>query len=303
MGEHHNHHDHRSLDIQKVSNNLIIGICLNLVYVIAELAGGFFTGSLALIADAGHNFADVSSLFLALIAFKLIKIKSTRSNTYGYRKTSILISVFNSLLIVFTVGLIVREAIDRFNEPPHFNGLWITAIATVGVIINFATALLFLKDREKDLNIKSAYIHMMADGLVSVGVIVSGIVIKYTSAFWIDPAVSILIAIVVLYSSWSLIRESFRLATDAIPKGIDMEEVESRVRAIDKVVDFNHIHVWPLSTTENALTGHVVVSKDLSAEEVESVKSDVKNELIHMKISHSTLEIEYAPISVEASSC
>lgn len=282
---------------------LIWGMFLNLAYVAAELAGGLITGSLALIADAGHNFSDASGLFLAWVAFRLIRIKFTKSNTYGRRKASILISVLNSLLIVFAVALIIREAIHRFSAPAIFDGYKVSIIAGAGVVINFLTAYLLHRDKEKDINLKGAYLHMIADGLVSLGVIVSGILIAVTDLPWIDPLVSILIAAVVLYSTWGLLRDSLRLATDAIPPGIHLDDVTEKMRRVKGVLDVHHIHIWPISTNENALTGHILVSKSSSPEDIEKIKHTLRHELEHLNIAHSTLEVEFADSHCKGKIC
>lgn len=295
MHQHHHHdeHDHHHIDVSRASKTLIIGLVLNLVYVLAEVAGGIYTNSLALIADAGHNFSDASGLLLAWLSFRLIKIKKTKHNTYGQRKSSILISLINSLLIVFAVAIITREAIYRFSHPASFDGLQVSIIAGIGVVINFVTAYLLSRDKEKDINMKGAYLHMLADGLVSVGVIISGVIIYYTHINWIDPVVSLVIAAVVLYSTWDLLKESVRLATDAVPKGIKVEQVVQKMQEVKGVINVHHVHIWPISTHENAITCHVVLSGNYGFEQLEKIKHELRHTLEHEKIQHATLEIEF----------
>ncbi|HYI79102.1 MAG TPA: cation diffusion facilitator family transporter, partial [Chryseolinea sp.] len=176
----HDHHHGHSLNITQVNKSLIAGILLNIVFVLVEFAAGFFSGSLALISDAGHNLSDVASLALALLAFRLLKSKSTEKYTYGYRKASILISLLNAVILLIAVGGIGYESIQRFLSPRPVATNIIIYVAAIGIVINFVSALLFFRDREKDLNLKGAYLHLMVDALVSVGVVVSGIIMMYT---------------------------------------------------------------------------------------------------------------------------
>lgn len=278
-------------------------MALNLVYVAIELGAGFYTGSLALMADAGHNFSDASGLFLAWLAFRLIRIRSTRSNTYGQRKSSILLSVANSLLIVGAVVLILEAAVRRFSHLQQLDGVQVSIVAAAGVLINFLTALLLFRDRKKDINLRGAYLHMLADGLVSLGVIVSGVVIRFTALYWIDPAISIVIALVVLVSTWGLLRDSLRLASDAIPKGVDLEQVVRKMKSVKGVLGVHHLHIWSISTAENALTGHIVVSAGCAPAEIQRVIHQVKHELVHLGIAHATLETEFVDQPCEEQDC
>jgi cobalt-zinc-cadmium efflux system protein len=287
----HSHHHHHTIDTRQVSRFLAIGIGVNLAYVVLELLAGWWYGSLALLTDAGHNFADVSGLVLALLAFRLMRVKETPGNTFGHRKYSILISLINSLLLMLAVGMIIREAILRLQQPMETIGLQISLVAGIGVIINFMTAFLFYRDRNKDLNIRSAYWHMLADGLVSVGVIITGVVIHYSGWLWFDPLMSLIIAAVILASTWDLLRQSLRLTVGAIPAGIDLAEVRQKLLAIAHVADVHHVHIWPLSTTETAFTGHIVATCGDFAEWAE-LRQQIRDVLVQQGIGHITLEFE-----------
>ena len=286
----HGHH-HHVRQITSLNGIYILSITLNLLYVAVEAGIGFWSNSLGLLSDAGHNLSDVFSLLLAMIAFRLSSSHSTRKFTYGYKKSSVLISLLNSVILLIAVGVIIAESIGRMLHPEPVVGGAIAWTAGIGVVVNGFTAWLFLKDKERDLNVKGAYLHMAADALVSIGVLVSGVVISWTGWTLIDPIVGLAVAGVIVASVWSLTRDSLRLSLDGVPAGIDVAELERRMRAVPGVQAVHHIHVWALSTTENALTAHVVLS-DFS--ELERIKRDLKALAAHSGISHATLEFETA---------
>ncbi|HMS70227.1 MAG: cation diffusion facilitator family transporter [Saprospiraceae bacterium] len=288
---HLGHHDH-SISLQNVNAAFIIGISLNIVFVLIEVTVGLQINSLSLISDAGHNLADVGSLALSLLAFRLMKLKSTEQYTYGFRKTSILVALFNSVLLLLSIGAIIYEAAHRFFNPEVVAGTKIAIVAAGGVLINGITAFLFLKDKDKDLNIKSAYWHLLSDTLVSLGIVIGGLVIYFTKWYWIDSALSILVAIIILFSTWSLLKDSLKLSIDGVPEGISLTEVKNTAMSIVGVSDFHHIHVWAISTTENALTAHMVLPKDVSISEEMVIKKRLKHELEHLQIHHITIETE-----------
>ena len=238
-------------------------------------------------ADAGHNLSDVAGLLLALIAVRLAARKATAKYTFGYRKASILISLLNALLLLAAVVGIIRESIERFLDPQPVAGWGVAATAAAGVAINYLSARLLRSGKERDLNIRGAYLHMILDALVSVGVVVSGIVISLTGWNVIDPIIGIVVAGIIVYSSWNLLTASFRLAVDDVPDGI--ASIEQALLSIDGIRDVHHIHIWGISTTQNAMTAHLVVD-DLSS--WESVRRRAKHLLAEHGIDHSTLEIE-----------
>ncbi|MDQ2718610.1 MAG: cation diffusion facilitator family transporter [Bacteroidota bacterium] len=294
MEHNHSHHDHsHSIVLTNVNSAFIIGIILNFLFVIIEAVIGFSINSLSLLSDAGHNLADVGSLGLSLLAFRLLKVKPNNQYTYGYRKTTILAALFNAMILLLSIGAIVYEAINRFIKPTPLPGKTIAIVAFIGIIINFGTARLFMKNKEKDLNIRSAYLHMMSDALVSAGLVIGGIIIFYTKWYLLDPIFSIVIAIIILAGTWSLLRESLRLSLDGVPKDIDLDEIRNKTSMIEGVKNIHHIHVWAMSTTENAMTGHAVFESKMNYEEISEIKNKIKHELQHFNIQHTTLETEF----------
>ncbi len=268
------------------------GIAMNLVFVAIEFSVGFLTNSLALVSDAGHNLSDVASLALSLLAFRLARVKSSQRYTYGYRKSTILISLLNALILLVAVGAIGYEAIRRFSQPAPVPGSTMAIVAGIGIVINALSAFLFFKDKEHDLNVKGAYLHLLSDALVSLGTVVAGFIIIGTGWYWIDPAVSLVIIVVVVYSTWDLLRSSLRLSMDGVPQGIDMDKVRQAALQVPGVKDIYHIHVWAMSTTENALTAQVVVGPELDNAQVFELKKTLRHELEHLGIQHVTLETD-----------
>lgn len=284
--EHHHEHIHQ---INSLNSVFIISIVLNLLFVIIEAGVGLFESSLSLLSDAGHNLSDVFSLVLVLIAFRLAKVHSSKSFTYGLKKSSILISLLNAIILLVAVGAIIIESIHKFYEPTPINGTAVSITAGVGIIINGATAMLLMKGQKNDLNVRGAFLHMAADTLVSVGVVVSGIIINSTGWNVIDPIVSLFIAIIILVSTWKLLSESVKLSVDGTPNGINIDELTSMIDSEEHVCSVHHIHVWAMSTTENAMTAHVVID-DIN--NMEEVKHELKEKLKEHKIIHTTLEME-----------
>lgn len=304
MEQNHSHHDHSHLAVlTNVNSAFVVGILLNSLFVVIEAVIGFSIHSLSLLSDAGHNLADVGSLGLSLLAFRLLKVKANNKYTYGYRKTTIVAALFNAMILLISIAIIGYEAIQRFSNPPALPGKTIAIVAGIGIFINFITAVLFLKNKEHDLNIKSAYLHMMADALVSAGIMVGGIIIYYTGQYWIDPVVSIIIVLVILWSTWGLLKESLALTLDAVPKDIDIAAIKNKAEKIVGIKDLHHIHVWAMSTTENAMTAHLVVDKNKDNEEISSIKNELKHTLQHMNIQHITLETEFSNESCKKEEC
>ena len=286
--EHSNQHSH-AINAESLNKAFIIGIVLNLAFVVIEFAAGFWFDSLALLSDAGHNLSDVVSLVLALLAFRLAKVKANERYTYGYKKSTILVSLLNAVILLVAVGAIVIESIHKLSNPAVVPGGAIAWVAGVGVLINAFTAFLFMKDKEKDLNVKGAYLHMAADALVSVGVLVAGIVISRTGWYIIDPIIGLIVAVVILISTWNLLHDSLRLTLDGVPTSIDSQKVVKAIRALPGVDDVHHIHIWAISTTENALTAHIVLKQPESMQEVKHL---IRHRLEDFGIGHATLEFE-----------
>jgi cobalt-zinc-cadmium efflux system protein len=250
----HNHADHFNTHTRAFA----IAVFLNLAFVVIEATYGMLSDSLALLADAGHNLSDVLGLAMAWAASWLAGKKATDRNTYGLKKTTILAALFNALFLVAAVGGIAWEAIRRFSEPADVAGLTVIVVAGIGVAINGITMLLFMSGQKGDLNIRGAFLHMAADTMVSLGVVVAGLVIMLTQANWIDPVVSLVIAVVIFMGTWQLLKDSLGLAVDAVPKDINPGDVAEKLQSLPGVESAHHLHIWALSTTENALTVHLV---------------------------------------------
>ncbi len=289
MSHKHSHQHSHAINAESLNKAFIIGIVLNLAFVVIEFAAGFWFDSLALLSDAGHNLSDVVSLVLALLAFRLAKVKANERYTYGYKKSTILVSLLNAVILLVAVGAIVIESIHKLSNPAVVPGGAIAWVAGVGVLINAFTAFLFMKDKEKDLNVKGAYLHMAADALVSVGVLVAGIVISRTGWYIIDPIIGLIVAVVILISTWNLLHDSLRLTLDGVPTSIDSQKVVEAIRALPGVDDVHHIHIWAISTTENALTAHIVLKQP---EGMQEVKHLIRHRLEDFGIGHATLEFE-----------
>lgn len=289
MSHEHSHQHSHTINAESLNKAFIIGIVLNLAFVVIEFAAGFWFDSLALLSDAGHNLSDVVSLVLALLAFRLAKVKANERYTYGYKKSTILVSLLNAVILLVAVGAIVIESIHKLSNPAVVPGGAIAWVAGVGVLINAFTAFLFMKDKEKDLNVKGAYLHMAADALVSVGVLVAGIVITRTDWYIIDPIIGLIVAVVILISTWNLLHDSLRLTLDGVPTSIDSQKVVEAIRALPGVDDVHHIHIWAISTTENALTAHIVLKQP---EGMQEVKHLIRHRLEDFGIGHATLEFE-----------
>jgi cobalt-zinc-cadmium efflux system protein len=287
----HSGHQH-AIDPVNMTTSFVVGIILNFAFVITEAIAGFFNHSLSLLSDAGHNLADVGALALSLFAFKMLKVKSNEQFTYGYRKTSILVALFNAVILLISIGIIVYEAVHRLFAPQQVSGINISIIAGIGIIINFISARMFFKQKESDINIKSAYLHLLSDAIVSLGIVIGGIFIFYFKWLWLDPLLSIVIAIVILLSTWQLLKESLRLSLDAVPQNISINEIKSIGMQLQGVKDFHHIHVWAMSTTENALTAHLVLFSNITHQQAQKIKHDLKHALEHKNIHHITLETE-----------
>ncbi|QEC66561.1 cation transporter [Panacibacter ginsenosidivorans] len=290
--EHVHHHHHHNVTLTNVNRAFVIGITLNFLFVVIEVITGLYIHSLSLLSDAGHNLADVGALALSLLAFRLMKVKSNKKYTYGYRKTSILVALFNAAVLLISIGAIVYEALHRLLNPEELPGKTIAIVAGIGIVINTVTALFFFSNKEKDLNIKSAYLHLMSDAVVSLGLVIGGIVIFYTNWFWIDSLLSIIIAIVILLSTWHLLKSSLRLSLDGVPEGISLDDIKATAMKVPGVAGLHHIHIWAISTTENALTAHLVINNNATNEQEKIIKHELKHALQHKNIHHITLETE-----------
>ncbi len=282
----HHHHHHSS----PMNRAFGFGVLLNLLYVGVEAGYGFLADSLALLTDAGHNLSDVLCLLLAWGAGWMAARKASDQHTYGYSRATILASLLSALLLILVVGAIVWEAVSRIKTPVPTPGMTLIVVAGIGVLVNTGTALLFFRGKDHDLNIRGAYLHMAADAAVSLGVVAAGVAILQTGWLWIDPAVSLLIAAVIFYSTWGLLRDSIKLTFDGVPAHIELVEVRKYLNNISGVLDVHDLHVWAMSTSETALTALLVMA---AMPEADNLLLQVNSELEErFAISHSTLQIE-----------
>jgi len=290
MGDSHEGHNHGPNNLKSINSAFYIGIFLNTVFTAIEFIVGFANNSLALIADATHNLSDVASLIISLIGMRLAQKAATK--LYSYKKASILASMINAVLLLFVVFTIVKEAVERFNSPPEVTGKVIIITALIGVLINTVSAYLFYKGQKDDINVKGAFLHLMVDALVSVGVVISGIVIYYTNWNIVDPIISLVIGVVILLTTWGLFKESLKLTLDGIPKDIDFNKIERMIRNEHDVLDVHHIHIWALSTKMNALTAHIVINPLTDLATIQKLKKEITTKLVHENIKHITLQID-----------
>ena len=267
-----------------------IGVTLNLAFVAVEATYGFLSGSMALVADAGHNLSDVLSLALAWGASVLARRAPSGRFTYGYKSSTILAALANAGLLLVAIAGIAYETVGRMAAPPAVEGRTMMVIAGIGILINGATALLFARGREHDINIRGAFLHMDADALVSLGVVVAGAAILLTGERWIDPVTSLIIVLVIAWGTWGLLKDSVKLGLNAVPEHIDEGAVRRHLAALPGVTAVHDLHIWPMSTTEAALTAHLVMPAGCPGD---AFLHDLAHRLEHdFKIGHTTVQVE-----------
>jgi cobalt-zinc-cadmium efflux system protein len=289
--DHHAGHDHgHSHAPTSFGRVFAIGVTLNLVIVAAELVFGYLANSLSQISDAAHNFTDVVGLLLAWGGAWLAARQPTARYTYGFRRASILAALGNAALLLIATGGILIEALHRFQDPQPVATGTVMAVATLGILVNGATAVMFMSGRKDDLNIKGAFLHMVGDAGISVGVVIGAALVSVTGWLWLDPAISVAIALAVLWSSWGLARDSVNLALDAIPRDIDHEAVQAYLRDLPGVSEVHDLHIWAMSTTETALTAHLV--RPGASLDDQMLHETCRQLELRFKIKHATLQIE-----------
>ncbi|PHX91539.1 MAG: cation transporter [Flavobacteriales bacterium] len=265
-----------------------LGILLNIVFVGIEFGYGFSIGSLSLIADAWHNLGDVAGLAISLFAFRLAAKKPSKVYTYGFSKATILASIFNCILLYIAIGGIGWGVWERFMHPKATQGNIVIWVAGIGLVINTLTALLFAKSHE--LNSRAAYLHMIADASVSLTVLIGGIFISLTHNNFIDPILGMIVCLVIVVGTTRIFRKSLRLSLDGVPEGVDIDIVKKRIESIQGIACVDHLHIWALSTTRNAMTAHIVLENGLGEEKIESLKQTVREAVESEQVHHSTLE-------------
>lgn len=283
----HHHHHHETVSYGKAFK---IGIALNLAYVAVEAWYGWQIDSLALLADAGHNLSDVGGLLLAWAAFAASTFKPTSRHSYGWQKGSVIASFINALILLFAMGALAWEAVHRITTPAEIEGWTVIWVASFGVFINTVTAWMLMQGSGHDMNIRGAFLHMAADALVSVGVVLAGILYLIYGWSWIDPVLSLIIAVVIILSTYSLFRGSLHLLFDGVPEGLDLDEVHGALAAVENVESVHDVHIWALSTTINAITAHVVVRDGSDRDSILSVCTELLAERFNLK--HVSLQLE-----------
>lgn len=283
-GHHHNHH----VPADTGDWHYAVGLVLNLGFVIAEFWAGVVSGSTALMADAGHNLSDVLALALAGGAAWLARRRARASLTYGYRKGTVLAALVNAVLLLVACGWIAWEAFERLMNPVQVSSGFIIVVAAIGFVINLGTALLFMKDQHKDLNVRGAYLHMIADAAVSLGVVIAGVVILFSGWSVIDPLISLVIVVAILWATWGLLKDSVTLALDGAPAGMDVDAVRTALTAIPGVMAVHDLHVWGLSTTDAALTAHLVRGPDAP----DDLLALAQRAAAGFGVTHTTFQIE-----------
>lgn len=282
-------HQHKHPNRTPYGKAFAIGIALNSAFIVVEVVYGLVANSSALLADAGHNLSDVLGLAFAWTAAWLSTIKPKGKYTFGLRKSTILVSVLNALLLFGAVIFIGMDAISKFKNPDPIAGVQVMVVAGIGFIINSVTALFFVKGRHTDLNIKGAFLHMAADAGVSLGVVIGGLLITLTGKLWIDPAISFLIIAVILWGAWRLFTDSIDLALDAVPKHIKVENVRNFFLSKTEITDIHDLHIWAMSTTEVALSVHIVTRDSSNDISIVDLQDELKTKF---GIGHSTFQIE-----------
>lgn len=282
--------DHHHLHAENYGRAFAVGIALNMLFVLVEAFYGWRADSLALLSDAGHNLSDVLGLLIAWGGFYLAQLRPNQKHTYGLGRTTILAALFNALILLIAIGGIVWEAASRFNHPVPIQGGIVMLVAAIGVVVNGITAWLFMSGNKDDLNLRGAFLHMSADALVSLGVVIAGAVFIWTGWMWLDPAISLLIALVILLGTWDLLRHSLHLSLDGVPASVELNNVRSYLLALPGVSEVHDLHVWAMSTSEIAMTVHLVVRDGHPGDDF---LHRVAEELRHdHAIEHATIQIE-----------
>lgn len=292
MSHDHSHHHSHSHQVTNYNRAFALGILLNGVFIAIEVGYGVLADSLALVADAGHNISDVFILLLAWGASILATTGTSDKRTYGFRKVTIMASLASAVLLLVVLGGIALEAIWRFRDPKPVQGMTVIIVAAIGVVINALTAMLFYKDQKHDLNIRGAFLHMAADAGVSLSVVIAGIFILTKGWLWVDPVISLFIVAVIFYSTWGLLRDSVNYTIDAVPRNIDIPEIRKYLMGLEQVERLHDLHVWPLSTSEVALTVHLVIDNDsLDNNFLVSIQNHLHD---NFGIEHATIQVESA---------
>jgi cobalt-zinc-cadmium efflux system protein len=286
---HHHHHHHTSFTVG-LNLSFTLAVLLNSGFVLTEVIYAFVAHSMSLLSDAVHNFGDVLGLLMSWGASVLAKKRSTQRYSYGYKKLTILAALTNALLLVFTSALIVYESINKLNNPVPINEMIVMVVAFIGMLINGSTALLFMRQQQSDLNIKSAFLHLAYDALIALGVVLAGAVIYFTNWQWVDPVVGLVIVGIIAFGSWNLLRRSVELILGVVPYSVDQKAVIAYLERLPGVVAVHDLHIWGLSTQETALTAHLVMPDSGLSDEAQQLINHALAE--QFQIQHVTLQVE-----------
>ena len=292
---HDHHHDHSAHDFSKVNLSFCIAVGANLIFTIVEAVYGVLTSSMSLLADAGHNLSDVLGLLLAWGAAYLATRKADAARSYGYKKTTVMAALINSVVLVLAAVFIAFESLDKLFSPVDVAPIPIMIVATIGIFVNAGSAMLFMKGGKEDLNLRGAYLHLAYDALISVGVVVAAVLIYFTGASWLDPLVGLIIFTVIVAGTWSLLKDSVNLLLDGVPSDVDLNDVRHYLLEIKGVTEVHDLHIWGMSTRENGLTAHLVMPENNlwdSEHSYSTIGDDLKD---RFGIHHVTLQVEKDP--------
>jgi cobalt-zinc-cadmium efflux system protein len=293
-------YDHSVKSVSYYGNAFKLGIVLNIIFVVAEFITGTISNSMALMSDAGHNFSDVLVLVFSWIAILLSQRKPDLKFTYGFRRSTILVALLNTLILVVAVVLILVETIRRLKNPVIINSANVVIVAFIGIVINGLTAWLFKKGQKHDLNIRSAFLHFITDTLVSLGVVLTGVIMALTKIYWLDSAISLIILGIILYSTYRLLIDSVNLALDAVPENINLKEVKDYLQNLPEVSDLHDLHIWAMSTTAAALTVHLSTKIQTDVSFINNIQENLHKKF---RIEHSTIQVEFGQKSTPCKNC
>lgn len=286
--------DTQNLTPNKESRNVVLTVGLNFIISIAELLGGIFSNSLALISDALHNFSDGIALLIAYISIKISKKEANHQNTFGYKRIQILAALFNAIMLIGICIFLIYEAYERFLHPQEVHGLTMLIVASIGLVANIIGVLLLKKFSNKNLNIKAAYLHLMGDTLSSIAVIIGGVLIYFYQILWIDPIITLLIGLYIIYETWGVVSETYNILMQSVPHHLDLEEISNQVKQLEGIENVHHVHVWRLTDQEIHFEGHLELKQDIRVSETQKILESVKQLLFNQfDIKHVTLQPEY----------
>ena len=292
MAEHHHHHHHHH-DAPKGKKLLWVTI-LNLSITFVQVIGGLISNSLSLLSDALHNLADSSAIFIALVAEKISRRKPTRAKTFGYKRIEILAALFNGIVLIGVSVYLFFEAYDRFMHPEPIKGKLMLIVASFGLLANLISVVILNKEKGKNLNIRAAYMHLLGDTLSSVAVIGGGIAIWLFKIYWIDPIITVLVGIYIIYHTWGIVKETVDILMQSTPHNVDLDKLQERIQALDEVENIHHVHIWQLDDKQIHLEAHLSLTQNFNLKEIETIQYNIEEILHHeFGISHNTLQVGY----------